>query len=54
MAEEVDILFGFWIWVGSRQGGLMSNESGATRGHMSPIAISPCASYCYCDVILIV
>ena len=25
----------------------------ATRGHMSPIAISPKASYCHCDVILI-
>jgi len=57
MAEEIDISFGFWIRVGRmkrRQGGLMSNESDATRGHMSPIAISPYANYCYCDVILIV
>jgi len=25
-----------------------------TRGHMSPVAISPSASYCHCDVILII
>jgi len=28
------------------------HRSGATRGHMSPIAIPP-VSYCHCDVILI-
>ena len=27
-----------------------TDQSGATRGHMSPIAISPSASYCHCDV----
>jgi len=29
-----------------------ANKTGATRGHMSPVAISP-ASYYHCDVILV-
>jgi len=33
---------------------LYVNYSGATRGHMSPVAISPQATYCHCDVILII
>jgi len=50
MAEEIDISFGLcdtYMYINPR---FLFH---ATRGHMSPIAISPYASY-YCDVILIV
>ena len=48
MAEEIDISFGFYdTYINPR---FLFH---AKRGHMSPIAISPYASY-YCDVILIV
>jgi len=52
-AEAVALFSQSFQAVPDQQRVVKTDQSGATRGHKSTIAISPQASYCHCDVTLI-